>query len=102
MARGKASKVGDQRVAKNGYHYTRTVEGWRLTHHIIAEDTLKRPLKPDEMVRFKDGKRWNLNPDNIIIIQKGNGALNRRRAQIEAQIQGLQAELADIEEAVGK
>lgn len=65
MARGKNAKVGDTRTAPNGYHYTRTKKGWRLTHHIVAEDKLGRPLRKDERVYFVDGDRTNIIEDNL-------------------------------------
>ena len=96
MPRGQAAKEGDTRVSDNGYHYTRTATEWRLTHHIIMEKTLGRKLKEDERVIFVDGKRSNLDPDNIEVREKGRGSLRRRQAIVEARIAELQAELADI------
>lgn len=98
MARGKAAKEGDERVAPNGYHYTRTSSKWRLTHHIIAEQILGRPLRDDERVSFKDKDRKNLSKDNIVISVQGSGSVARRRAQLQARIAELQAELASLPE----
>lgn len=101
MARGKAATVGDTMVNVNGYHNTRTADGWRLTHHLIAEEKLGRPVNTDvEMIRFVDGDRSNLSPDNIEVIKKNKVGLRRRKALIEAKIEDLQAELADIEKAL--
>jgi hypothetical protein len=96
MARGKASEVGDTRVAKNGYHYTRTHLKWTLTHHILAEAKLGRPLKDDERANFRDRDRTNLDPDNIIIVKKGSTSVARERARLTARIQELQAQLAEL------
>jgi hypothetical protein len=98
MARGKAAKEGDTRVAPNKYHYTRTATEWRLTHHIIAEQKLGRPLRDDERVSFKDRNRNNLSPDNLIIQVQGSGSVARRRAQIVARMSELQAELDSLPE----
>lgn len=101
MARGAAANVGATRVSANGYHYTKAVdpsdgkEKWRLTHHIIAEQKLGRPLREDERVHFV-GKKSDLSPDNIKVVEKGRSSLRRRKAQIEARIQELQAELEEI------
>lgn len=92
MARGQKANVGDKRVAPNGYHYTRTESGWRLTHHLVAEKKLGRPLHTDEGVYFVDGKRHNLSPDNISVREKGRGSLRRRLAQLDDRIRELTAE----------
>lgn len=97
MARGKNAKVGDKRWSPNGYHYTRCEEGWRLTHHLIAEKNLGRRLQSGERVKFVDGNKKNFAPDNIAVTKMGQGSLNRRKAQLEARIEELQAELHDVE-----
>lgn len=102
MARGGKANVGDTRVAANGYHYTRCEEGWRLTHHLIMEETLGRRLEPDERVIFVDGKRSNLAASNIETREKSRGSIRRRKANIEARIAELQAELAEINEELSK
>lgn len=92
VPRGKAAEVGDTNVSANGYHYTRTEDGWRLTHHLIAEKELGRRLDASEQVRFKDNDKTNLSPDNVQVIKKGKTSVRRRLARIEAQIQELTAE----------
>lgn len=96
MGRGAKANEGDTRTSANGYHYTRTVDRWRLTHHLIAEQQLGRPLREDEGVYFDDGKRENLSPENIKVRDKGRGSLRRRRSVIEDRIRELQAELEEI------
>lgn len=98
MARGQKANVGDKRVAPNGYEYTRTESGWRLTHHLVAESILERPLQADEGVYFKDGKRHNLDPENIAVREKGRGSLRRRLAHIEDRIRELSAERDEIKQ----
>ena len=88
MPRGQASKVGDTNVSDNGYHYTRIAKGWKLTHHIIAEEALGRPISADETVRFADGDRKNLSPDNIVVTQRKT-SINGRIAALEAKIMEL-------------
>jgi hypothetical protein len=97
MARGQKATVGSTRISPNGYHYTRTEDrGWRLTHHIVAEEELlHRPLATDEMVRFK-GARTDLSAHNLVVVPKKTGSLRRRKAVIEARIDELQAELDEI------
>jgi hypothetical protein len=101
MPRGKAAKPGDQRVAANGYHYTRTEKEWRLTHHIIAEQALGRPLTEEERVEFIDRDRSNLDPSNIVVRQQGTGSTRRRIAQLTARIEELQAQRAELERSLG-
>jgi len=101
MPRGKNAEVGDTYTSANGYHYTKTKEqGYRLTHHILAEEMLGRSLKSNEMVKFIDGNKKNLKKNNVKVIEKGTSSLRRRKAQIEARMQELQAELDDIEREI--
>lgn len=88
MPRGQASKVGDTNVSDNGYHYTRIATGWKLTHHIIAEKALGRPITADETVRFADGNRKNLSPDNIVVTTRKT-SLKGRIAVLDARIMEL-------------
>lgn len=97
MPRGKASNVGDTRVAPNGYHYTRTEEKWRLTHHLVAEKKLGRPLNADESVRFNDGNKKNLEPKNLRVVKKKTVHLRARLAVVEAKIEQYEAERDAIE-----
>lgn len=93
MARGQTSAIGDQTVSKNGYHYTRTETGWRLTHHLIAEKNLGRGLRENERVSFRNGNRRDLHPDNILVTEKGKASVRARMARLTAKIEELQAEL---------
>lgn len=97
MPRGKKAEVGDTRTAPNGYHYTRTESGWRLTHHIIAEESLGRRMETSERAVFHDGDRTNLDPSNIVVKPKGRSSSDARRARLEARIEELQAELAELD-----
>lgn len=93
MPRGQAALNGDTRVAPNGYHYTKVDGDWRLTHHIEAEKHLGRPLAEDERVHFKTKNKLDFSEGNIVVVKKGKANLRRRRAQIEARLEELQAEL---------
>jgi len=96
MARGKKSKIGDTRISANGYHYTRTRTGWTLTHRLVAEDKIGRTLTPEERVRFLDGDRTNLNPDNLDVYEIKQASREKKRARIEARIEELQAQLNEL------
>ena len=86
------------RVAKNGYSYTRIDSGnWRLTHHIIAEQKLGRAIDPSqERVYFVDKDKTNLDPANIEVRRKQGGRLNKIR-KLKRQILVLEEELAFLE-----
>ena len=83
---------GTTRVSANGYSYTKQGRKWRLTHHIVAEENLGRPLAPGERVEFKDKDRTNLRPDNVAVRAKGEGSVARRISVIDDRIRELQAE----------
>lgn len=96
MPRGKASIVGDTYTSANGYHYTKTERGFRLTHHLVLEKVLGRPIDTArEQVYFVDGDKTNLHPDNIAIREK-NAKPRKRIAEIDARIAELQAEKARL------
>lgn len=99
MARGKAAEIGTERTAANGYCYVKTEDrGWILKHWLVIEKVLKRKINPaKEIVRFKDGKKSNMDPSNIEVVEKGCTKPRRRIAQIEARLQELTAEKEYLE-----
>lgn len=96
MVRGQPSKVGDTRTSPNNYHYTRTHKGWRLTHHIVAEKKIGRPLRDNERVIFIDGKRSNIEPDNLRVVIKGQSSIEKEKARLTERIRELQAQLDEL------
>jgi hypothetical protein len=96
MVRGQTARTGSTRISDNGYHYTKTPKSWRLTHHLLAEEKLGRPLKEDERVYFVDKDRTNLSADNIIVKLKDEGSIQRRRVHLETRIAELSAELEEL------
>jgi len=90
VPRGQPAKQGDTTVARNGYHYTRTETKWRLTHHLIAEKALGRPLTKEDRAVFRDGDRTNLDPSNIAVVKKSNGK------SVQARIAILDSKIADL------
>lgn len=98
MTRGRQAKVGDTNVASNGYHYTRTATGWRLTHHIVAEKKYKRKIdSAKDHVVFIDKDRENLSPSNIEIRPRNVQSNAKKRARIIARIEELQAQLDELD-----
>jgi len=101
LPRGQIAKPGDTNVSANGYHYTKVEGKWRLTHHIIAEEKLGRPLGTDERVVFADGNRSNREPSNIQVLKRTSGKspaarlaiLDSKIAELEAQREDLIAEM---------
>ena len=98
MTRGETSAINTKRTAPNGYQYTKTETGWRLSHHIIAEAKLGRPLRKGERVVFRDGDRKNLKMDNIEVVLMGKSSVRQKIAQIDARILELQAKRAELVE----
>ena len=103
MPRGQAAAIGNTRVAKNGYHYTKVgnehpaaQNGWVLTHWLTAEKARGgEHIDPEhEMVQFVNGfnkKDYN-NPEAVRIIRKNTGSLRKRLAVLEDRIRELEAE----------
>lgn len=103
MARGAAASPGAERIAQNGYHYTKTADGWILTHRLLAEqELLKRPLKQNERVAFRNGNRLDLRPENLYVTETKSdlNSLKRRRQDFIARIEELQGQLADLEDEI--
>jgi hypothetical protein len=99
MARGEVFPIGYERVAQNGYHYIKCITGWRLRHHLIAEEALGRPIDSQvEMVCFKDRDRHNFDPDNIIVEAKKGMTKDKKIAYLKDKIAQLQGELEELEE----
>lgn len=98
--RGQAAKLKDTRTSANGYHYTKTTTGWRLTHHIVAEEKYNRHIDKDVTVRFVDRDKTNLRPSNIVIQPKKNSddrkkVLKRRIAELQAELDALNSQSSD-------
>jgi hypothetical protein len=95
--KGKTANIGSTYVSDNGYEYTKTKEGWELTHRLMAEAKLGRKLKKGERVYFVDGDRTNLTPDNIQIRGTVNSKEDKLRRKKE-QYRRLRQEIKDLEE----
>lgn len=106
MTRGQTSEVGTTRVAKNGYHYTKTEDrGWVLTHWLTMEKHLGRQIDTtNETVRFlnKKAKEDPYSLEGLILVKRRAVSLRQRRARIEHRIQELQAELEIIDSEIEK
>jgi len=103
--KGSRAMLGDENVSANGYRYVKTSTGWRLKHHLVAEETLGRPLSPDERVSFKDRNRENFDPKNIIVNVKmgtSNSGLNKRLTTIEERMIAFVEDSPNVVKAIGE
>lgn len=104
MGRGAAAPVGAERWSNNGYHYTKTREGWELTSRVMMAKHLNRALLPNERVVFKNGDRRDLRIENleVAIVKSDRAVLERRLATIEDKIRELTAMKMETEEELEK
>ena len=97
MARGRVSKIGDERVAPNGYHYVKVKDHgpdqWRLKHHTEMEKILGRKLKENERVVFLSIDKTDFSPNNLRVQTKGTVNIRRKIKQIEARMEDERREL---------
>lgn len=96
MPRGQTSEVGATMVNQNGYHHTKTEAGWRLTHHIIAEQKLGRPIQANETAYFRDGDRANLDPKNIDVRLRASSSIRKQIARLDERIRELKAQRTEL------
>lgn len=96
MTRGRKAQDGATFINKNGYYHTRTAGRWELTARLVAAKKLGRELQPGERVRFIDGNRSNLAPENIRVTSQKPKSTEAQRAALEHQIEELQAQLDSL------
>ena len=111
MSKGRQAKIGAENVAANGYAYVKTASGWRLKHHIVAEQKLGRPLEKGERVSFADNDRTNFDPANIIVATKqpkSGSTYGRRLHSVEEKMISFVEDsedkwqaLKDLQDALG-
>lgn len=94
--KGRRKPIGAKRVSPNGYEYTKTNDGWVLSHRLVAEEKLGRKLRDNERTYFVDGDRKNLDPDNIAVREAEN-TKEIRIEKLKTRIKALQQELVDLE-----
>ena len=103
MPRGQAAPVGAVFTNKNGYHHTKVDEdrGFVATHVLRMEERLGRRLTKGEFVKFVDGNRFNLDPDNLELRTRGDRKSPQARlAVLEAHIEELQAEADELRKQI--
>lgn len=104
MSKGKKAELGSENVSANGYTWVKTSTGWRLKHHLIAEEKIGRKIDTKtDRVTFADGDRTNFKPDNIIVSQKNiriDQTYDRRRQSIEDKVMLFVEEAQDKTQAL--
>ena len=101
MTRGRKATIGDTRTAPNGYHYTKTEEGWESTHRLVLEEKLGRKILDNERVRFLDGDRTNLNSVNLEVYEIKKATANTKIARLEVKKDEILLELEELYREVG-
>lgn len=99
MVTKKQPRVGDVRVAPNGYHYTyvNDTEKFVLTHRHLAEvKILHRRLYENEYVAFIDGDRTNIKVSNIEVRKRKVRSINRKIAQLIARRDAIDHEIQEL------
>lgn len=105
MSRGATAPDGATRVSQNGYHYTKRNGKWELTHRIVAEEQiLHRPLEQTERVEFKNKNKMDFRPENLRVatVKADTHTLERRKAELEAKRDEINAQISYIEEELHK
>lgn len=100
MPRGKQAPDGATYVAQNGYHYTKVDGKYKATHRIIVEKQLGRELHEHERIRFVDGDKTNLSPENLKIVTKGRSSLQTQLARLIARRDELDAQIILVRQEI--
>lgn len=73
LAGGRYAPAGSGHVTKNGYHTSQQGDVRRLTHRVVMEEILGRPLLPGETVHHKNGIRSDNRPENLELRAHNHG-----------------------------
>lgn len=87
----------DSYKSANGYITWKIGGRWQAAHRFIMEGKLGRQLLPGERVKFVDGDKTNLDPDNIELAPTGESKEDRI-AFLHRVIDSAQEELRRLEE----
>lgn len=93
MPRGQRAEIGDTKVNRNGYEYTKTQDGWIGSHVLLMEKHLGRKLLPGEYVAFLNGHKPPVTLDMIELRKRGDKRTPQHRlAELDARIEELTLE----------
>lgn len=74
-----------RKVTDTGY----TPRDWKSEHSLVWEKHNGRPVPKGHIIRFRDGDRKNLDPENLILVnRRENAVINRHLAQGDRFIEG--------------
>ncbi|MFD2116366.1 HNH endonuclease signature motif containing protein [Paenibacillus yanchengensis] len=98
--------VGTERVNTDDYVDIKIADPnkWRGKHLVIWEKHNERAVPTGYVVIFGDGNRRNFNPDNLILVTRGQLAIMNRRGLIQkdAELTRTGILLADIYKKIGE
>lgn len=98
--------VGSERVNGDDYVDIKIADPnkWRGKHLIVWEKHHNRPVPKGHAVIFGDGNRRNFNPDNLILVSRGQLAIMNKNGLIQnnAELTRTGVILADIYRKIGE
>lgn len=98
--------VGSERVNGDDYVDIKVADPnkWRGKHLIVWEQQNDRPVPKGHAVIFGDGNRRNFNPDNLILVTRGQLAIMNKRGLIQndAELTRTGVIVADIYKKIGE
>lgn len=99
-------EVGSERINTDGYVEIKIADPnkWRGKHHILWEKVHGKPIPPGHVLIFGDGNRLNLEPENLILITRGQLAIMNKRGLIQkdAELTRTGVIMADIIKKIGE
>lgn len=93
-------EVGSERINTDGYVEIKIADPnkWRGKHLILWEQIHGKPVPEGHVIIFGDGNRLNLDPENLILITRGQLAIMNKRGLIhnDAELTKTGVIMADI------
>ncbi|MGD6739694.1 HNH endonuclease signature motif containing protein [Photobacterium leiognathi subsp. mandapamensis] len=98
--------IGTERINVQGYIEVKVIDPntWRLKHRVVWEQHYG-PLNKDDVVRFRDGNRTNLDIDNLFVVDRTTHAIINNSYKFNDQPNELKDSvilLAKIDAKLGK
>ncbi|WP_339304000.1 HNH endonuclease signature motif containing protein [Paenibacillus sp. FSL R5-0519] len=82
-------EVGSERINTDGYAEIKIADPnkWRGKHLIVWEKHHGREVPKGHVVLFGDGNRINLDPDNLVLVSRGQLAIMNKRGLIHKDVE---------------